>query len=427
MSRYSAIKRLGKRAKQDYSGPVQLGGVGGVKTESKYGIYQVRLPLCSGSDAILSGVCLEKITESFPTYPLQGKVMQDIISSYTNSGGNSCDLPKVPVSVGGNIDFMIGIKYLRHHPRLIYQLPSGLSIYESMFRNSDGTRGVIGGPHEVFTKIEEQFRSNISSTLNSKSYISQQLELYRKGYYIDTDFDFINFKSSKNPDIYFDVSQDQNTCMLTNKKIIKDTSKTDSLVIRSEKVFNLVENAASEITYRCVNCRNCKQCKDDEKTEIISIKEEIEQDLINKSVSVDIINRICTAKLPVIHNPSHKLAPNINKALAIYKQQIKELEKNPKDKQDVIASEAKLHTLGHVCYSKDLPRELQKILQEHPIQNYIPWRAVWKESSLSTPCRVVFDASSNTGSGYNLNDILVKGQLPRNSWFATRQQHSGKI
>ena len=72
--------------------------------------------------------------------------------------------------------------------------------------------------------------------------------------------------------------------MLTNKKMIKDTSKTDSLVIRSEKVFNLVENAASGITYRCVNCRNCKQCKDDEKTEIISIKEEIEQDLINKSV-----------------------------------------------------------------------------------------------------------------------------------------------
>ena len=161
VSRYSAIKRLGRRAKQEYKGPVQLGGVGGVKAESKYGIYQVKLPLCSGSDAILSEVCLEKITESFPTYPLQGKVMQDIISSYKNTAGNPSDLPKVPVSVGGNIDFMIGIKYLRHHPKLIYQLPSRLSIYESMFKNSDGTRGVIGGPHEVFTKIEEQFRTNI--------------------------------------------------------------------------------------------------------------------------------------------------------------------------------------------------------------------------------------------------------------------------
>ena len=94
VSRYSAIKHLGRRAEQEYRGPVQLGGVGGVKAESKYGIYQVKLPLHSGSDAILSGVCLEKITESFPTHPLQGQVMQDIISSYKNSGANTSDLTK---------------------------------------------------------------------------------------------------------------------------------------------------------------------------------------------------------------------------------------------------------------------------------------------------------------------------------------------
>ena len=106
VSRYSAIKRLGRGTKQEYRGSVQLGRVGGVKAESKYGIYQVKLPLCSGSDASLSGVCLKKIIESFPTYPLSGKVMQDIISSYKNSGGNPSDLPKVPVSVGSNNHFL---------------------------------------------------------------------------------------------------------------------------------------------------------------------------------------------------------------------------------------------------------------------------------------------------------------------------------
>ena len=92
--RYSAIKRLGRRAKQEYKGSVQLGGVGWVKAESKYGIYQVKLPLRSVSDAILSDVCLEKITVSFPTHSLQGQVMQDIISSYKNSGANPSDLTK---------------------------------------------------------------------------------------------------------------------------------------------------------------------------------------------------------------------------------------------------------------------------------------------------------------------------------------------
>ena len=107
--------------------------------------------------------------------------------------------------------------------------------------------------------------------------MSHQLELYRKGYHIDPDFGFINFKSSRNPDIDLDVLQEQDTFMTIKEQPIKDSLQTDSLVIRSEKAFNLVENEASEITYRCVNCKNCKQCKDDEKTEVISIKEEIEQ------------------------------------------------------------------------------------------------------------------------------------------------------
>ena len=50
---------------------------------------------------------------------------------------------------------MIGIKYLRYHPRAIFQLPSGLTIYESVFENADGGRGVIGGPHKVFNSIKK--------------------------------------------------------------------------------------------------------------------------------------------------------------------------------------------------------------------------------------------------------------------------------
>ena len=33
-------------------------------------------------------------------------------------------------------------------------LPSGLTVYKSVFSNPDGSRGVIGGPHPVFTAIE---------------------------------------------------------------------------------------------------------------------------------------------------------------------------------------------------------------------------------------------------------------------------------
>ena len=45
VSRYSAMKRLGKGTKREYKGPVQLRGVREVKTESKFCIYKIELPL----------------------------------------------------------------------------------------------------------------------------------------------------------------------------------------------------------------------------------------------------------------------------------------------------------------------------------------------------------------------------------------------
>ena len=73
-------------------------------------------------------ISLEKITESFPINTLEGKVIEDIFSRFKNSGGNLGDLPRVSGWVVGNINFMIEIKYLCHHPKSIYQLPCGLSI-----------------------------------------------------------------------------------------------------------------------------------------------------------------------------------------------------------------------------------------------------------------------------------------------------------
>ena len=70
--------------------------------------------------------------------------------------------------------------------------------------------------------------------------------------------------------------------------------------------------------------------------------------------------------------------------MAIYKTQLKKLNKCEKDKNDLIASEGKHQSLGHVDYVKNLPIELQKKLKESEIQNYIPWRCVWNLNSLST-------------------------------------------
>ena len=43
---------------------------------------------------------------------------------------------------------------MQYYPKKVFQLPSGLAIYKSWFKNAERTRGAIGDPHRVFTEIE---------------------------------------------------------------------------------------------------------------------------------------------------------------------------------------------------------------------------------------------------------------------------------
>ena len=179
---------------------------------------------------------------------------------------------------------------------------------------------------------------------------------------------------------------------------------------RKYKFFENVENAASEILYRCIDCRNCTKCKNGERIEMLSLKEEVEQDMIQKSVHVDVNSGTTIAKLPLLENPATKLAPNKENALAVYRSQLKKLSKSEKDKKNVLESEAKLQRLGHVDFVRNLSEEQQFKLRNNVIQNFIPWTCVWNLNSISTPCRLVFNASLPTKSSLSLNDILAKGQ-----------------
>ena len=180
---------------------------------------------------------------------------------------------------------------------------------------------------------------------------------------------------------------------------------------KCQKVFEKVESTGTEINYRCPTCRVCKNCKHHDEYESISIKEEIEQNLINSSATVDTVTSTTTAFLPFIENPLHRLANNKDRAMKTYNQQLRKLNhpSNAQDKQDILNSEKKLQQLGFVEYLSNLPPDVQSMLKNNQIQHFIPWRAVWKGNSVSTPCRVAFDASQSTSSGYSLNELLAKG------------------
>ena len=393
--RHDAVLRLGHRAKQEIKGPIPLGGVGNMKMESKYGIYQVRLPLTNGKNAVLAGICLDAITTTFPSYNLHEGIKNDIFKAFAESGKDPSILPKFPESIGGDIDIMIGTKYLRYHPESVFSLPSGLTIFESCLVGVNGLQGVIGGPHPSITQVDSknktcQYAYNVHHD-NSGEPLSNQI--------VDKHIADI----SSNIELSCSCLESIETNNIQEHHVCHQNTMIE------QKYFENAENAASEILYRCVNCRNCQKCRNGERIELISIKEEVEQDLINKSVTLDSSSGVCTATLPFTSNAASKLAPNRKKALAIYNSQIKKLNKDESRKKDVIESEKKLQNLGYVDYVRNLPQPQQLELKESKIQNFIPWSSVWKENSITTPCRLVFNASLPTNTGFSMNDILAKG------------------
>lgn len=78
-----------------------------------------------------------------------------------------------------------------------------------------------------------------------------------------------------------------------------------------------------------------------------------------------------------------------------------------------------------VTYSAILQDYLEQghmsLVPEHELQvpsYYIPHHCVLKQNSVSTPCRIVFDASMKTENGISLNDILYTGPKLQNDIIA---------
>ena len=82
-------------------------------------------------------------------------------SLFNAAGPLAKKFPKLPKFAGGKVDIMISIANLCYFPKLIFQSVTGLFIFKSVFRGSDGTTGVLGGPHESFSRAHD---AHLSST-----------------------------------------------------------------------------------------------------------------------------------------------------------------------------------------------------------------------------------------------------------------------
>ena len=113
-------------------------------------------------------------------------------------------IPILPNEVGGETDILIGIKYLQYRPQEVWKSKAGLAVLDSCFLSVDGTTGVVGSPHVVFTEVDLQYYStqivndNVeaqSNLVTTQSYYASNVYRYRNAYFINKEMLLLGDKS----------------------------------------------------------------------------------------------------------------------------------------------------------------------------------------------------------------------------------------
>ena len=143
----------------------------------------------------------------------------------------------------------------------------------------------------------------------------------------------------------------------------------------------------------------------------MSMKQQAEQELIRESVHIDKTIKRAVAKLPFLCDPTEKLVDNSKVAEKRLDNVVRKYKDDEDTKDRLIKSINKLIDKGHVKFVDDLSDEIKDDVLNSRSSYTIPSDIAFKEESISTPARWVFDAGSKTSTGYSLNDILAKGTI----------------
>ena len=367
------------------------------------GIYNTILgPDKSGQFHELRLIGLDTITGEIPHYDLTtvGKELR------VNQASTPMSKETLPHSIGGTeIDIIIGIKHSRLMPSLELVLPSGLQVWRSRIPDTNGSFIIFAGPHP-------SFKSQDPETERS-SYTMRVLftELYRE------------YQNAPHLDSLISPVANKH-CYCIHPRVTIDNIISPEFRIASIKKPNLrtdeqqlldEEDAGFRIDFRCDHCIDCPECRNTTQTRNISVKECAEQEIIDKSIKIDISNKTTTCVFPFIKDPVEHLqslwhkTDNYGMALKVLHSQMK---KPQDDRTSIIKFHNEILERGYAVKLTDLPETIQQQITNAPIRHYFIWRSMFKPNSASTKARMVVDPTS-TG----LNDCLAKGKNCLNNLF----------
>ena len=397
-------------------GPIPMGVAGGMTVNAE-AEWSSLIPLANGNHQIVRGLTVPKVTQDMDEINLQ-KVF-GIIKKRCRTNSEVQNL-KVPNVVGGRINMILGIKYQNIYPIPVHQFPNGLTVFKSqLLPVVPGAIACIGGPVDALNNIAGALGGQaalkyMSSLVTDLGKYKSKIDFFPTSYLdtnlIDMDIPDVHKLEEESVDT-FKVCDDDHENVVTEKKVCTVCGTTESTAaVQSElQRFLKLQDVGLDTSYRCRRCRDCGDCKKGSGYERMSLLQEAEQELIKDSVYIDKENKRAVAYLPFKADPKEFLVDNTSIATKRLMNVCRKYHDDESVKETINKAFEKLRKKGHLKYYEDLSDDQVEKLESAPVGYTIPWDVVWKESSISTPARTVFDASSKTRSGYSLNDLLATG------------------
>ena len=397
-------------------GPTDISVASGQTLRIKGGEERFSIPLSDGKTrCTVRALCMPTVTTPFPVWDTR-QAVADVTSKYREYHPDGEPLPAVPQLIGGcSVDIMLGAKYTRWFPQVQFMTDCGLTICKSPLLAPNGEDGVLIGPHRSWKKMHSAHQIMRVYSATPVVRPEHEPEDTEEGQVVEVAGDHFDEHGLVGEGetvggcegMHCNMHEGADWKIPSTWELEPATYSTAAVGDRLSK-FMEGEGMGEVVEYRCPACRNCWSCKQGDKLEAVSLQEEREQYLVQQSVRYDRQQKKLIAELPFLVDPVVNLKPNLGVAKKVFASQLRKAEKSERVREGIVASHKKLADKGFVVRVDDLDPETKNYVND--LTGYIiPWRTVDKENSISTPVRMVFDASSRTPGGESLNNILAKG------------------
>ena len=121
------------------------------------------------------------------------------------------------------------------------------------------------------------------------------------------------------------------------------------------------------------------------------MKQGTEHEIIKLSVTLNEEENKAVVKLAFIADPVENLNPSRYAADKRLGNVCRKYAGEPEAIKMIREKLAKLHRTGHIKFWENLSADQKQMIDENPTNHYLCWDVGFKEGSLSTPARPVFD------------------------------------